>query len=261
MKKALQTKNNSQSQFFTILLACFLFSGCDGSENPPHPPQEKVDRSILVTTLTNGLPVDNRAFDPNFLLDSGIPQWFIEKNSDDFQICESYRRVTLTKFPVGRQGLMINGQDENPSGCIAWGTFLLGNEAVNVSIWLGSNSIGESIDARATYFDPIQGHSDVFQTMTRDDTSQMKIGDLFWYRYETRIPASAQGWGGVMVTHQSVSNLYLNGLIALDESSPKLNNKSLKVAVEGATIKFSAPSPITLSMKNSMKHRQEALQE
>ena len=261
MKSFTQTHIKIKVRFALIITINILLAACNKNEDPPPPPVEKVDRTMVVATLAEGLPADNRAFDPEFMLDTGTPQWFIEKASDDFQACESYRRVTLTNFPVGRQGLMINGEEENPTGCIAWGTFLLGSESVEVSIWLGGNSEEALVDARLSYFDPAQGNEDVYQNMARNDSTERQIDDLLWYRYEATIPASAQGWGGVVITHQSTSNLYLNGLVALDESSGSLNTVESKSSMTKIASQPIESFPITSQMKNSLKHRQEEIQE
>jgi hypothetical protein len=262
--KSITHMNKKKKLRLALIIAMNIpLVGCwvDDPGPPPPPPEEKVDRTMTITTLAAGLPADNRAFDPEFLLDTGTPQWFIEKVSDDFQACESYRRVTLTSFPAGRQGLMINGENENPTGCIAWGTLLLGTEAVKVSIWLGENSEEALVDARVSYFDPSQGNEDVYQNMVRNDSTKQQINDLFWYRYEATIPASAQGWGGVVITQQSSNNLYLNGLVALDESSGSLKKLQSLGSMAKMVSQAAESYPITSTMKNSLKHRQEVIQE
>ncbi len=138
---------------------------------------------------------------------------------------------------------------------------LLGTEPVKVSIWLGENSEDAIVDARVSYFDPSQGNEDVYQNMVRNDSTVQQIDGLFWYRYEVTIPASAQGWGGVVITQQSSNNLYLNGLVALDESSASLRKMESNSSMEKMASQPTETFPITSRMKNSLKHRQEVIQE
>jgi hypothetical protein len=238
----------------SAFLFCLMLISCsDGVKDVEPEPVTKVERTILQVPLLAGLPVENRAIDPEFYLREGLASWFFEKISPSFDICEDFSRVTYKKLPAGRHALSIKGSNTNLTGCIAWGAFILGLPAAKVSVWVAheQQTLVEEIDLKISYFDPQEGNENVYQQMLIDESSLQTTDGIEWYQFEGVIPASAQGWADIQITHNSNTDLLINGLVVQDIDAKSYKNiknlKSFKVKV------------LTNAMKDSLKNREKTL--
>lgn len=231
------------------VLVCLSMISCGGG-NKKKEEVTKVERSMMEKPLLAGLPVNNRVMDPEYYLESGLTSWFFEKVSEEFALCESVSRVTFPDLPAGRHALLISGNAANPTGCIAWGSMILGVSAVKVNIWASyeQQTALEEFDIKISYFDPQQGDENVYQVLQINEASAQTIGGLTWYQFEGLIPASAQGWGDIQITHNTTSNLLVGGFTAQDVSQK--HKQLLKESSKTKTRK------LTHSMKRSLKNRE-----
>ena len=234
------------------VVICIAMMSCGGGDKKKEE-VTKVDRAMLESPLLAGLAFNNRAIDPEYYLRGDLTSWFLEKIATEYGECESFSRVTFPHLPAGRHALSIKGIEGNPTGCIAWGSIILGVSSVKVKIWASheQQTVIEDFNLKVSYFDPLAGDENVYQVLHVDETSAQILDGLTWYQFEGVIPSSAQGWADIQITHHANSNLLVNGFSATDVDE--------KVQQSFSMSKKPMVKKLTNSMKRSLKNRERIL--
>jgi hypothetical protein len=218
-----QTFPSTLKWLLVSAISTLLFTGCDNY--PIEPGTPKVDRSLVSQDLMLGLPVNNRVIDPEYYLSNSLTSWFLEKLNGNFSPCESFRRVSLKSQPIGRNALKIDGAQHNTTGCAAWGVIKVGIYPVNISVWVGSVSedFDQQLLVQSHYYQPSLSHSNLVQSLEKEDNSRMVIDDIVWYQYRGNIPEGAIGIADIMLEYTGTDSILIAGATAIDvESKAKM---------------------------------------